>query len=148
MSGSQVIGHSLRFLGLLTAGLVVAACASTGPYQIDLMPAPDIYEEGVVDPFVDPSLVEELPPGVFYVTTRAPADGDAGQARYRNERGTVLRLGVARVRLGQENIAWEEARRISLLKNRTEKYPLFVSTVAQRVDPDRMRAPPAGSGTE
>lgn len=121
----------MRIVFLFVAVLVMAACASTGPYQIDLMPAPDVYEEGVIDPFTDPSLIKDCSPSVLYATTRLPADKDAKESYYRNERGTVLRLGVAQIRLGQAGVTWEEARRISLLKNRTDKYPLFVSTVEE-----------------
>ena len=35
-----------------------------------------------------------------------------------------LRLGLARITVGKTNLDWEEARRISLLKNRSDKYPL------------------------
>jgi esterase/lipase superfamily enzyme len=41
----------------------------------------------------------------------------------------VLRLGSARVKAGAEGIDWEEARRISLAKNRTTDYPLQVVSV-------------------
>lgn len=46
-----------------------------------------------------------------------------------DERGHVLRLGVAKVTAGKEGMTWEEARRISLLKNRPEDYPLKVTDV-------------------
>ena len=39
--------------GLLLAMLAVAGCASKPLNQIMLMPAPDVYEEGRIDPFVD-----------------------------------------------------------------------------------------------
>ena len=53
-----------------------------------------------------------------------------------------LQLGVAEVRRGQDDsMTWEQARRISLLKNRTEEYPLEVigidefGTLEQTVPP-------------
>jgi hypothetical protein len=38
------------------------------------MPAPDIYEEGFVDPFTDTNPIEKIPyKGILYVTYRSPA---------------------------------------------------------------------------
>jgi pimeloyl-ACP methyl ester carboxylesterase len=49
---------------------------------------------------------------------------------YTNQRGYVLRLGSATINFGHDDsITWEEARRISLLKNRTQDYPLDVASV-------------------
>jgi esterase/lipase superfamily enzyme len=54
---------------------------------------------------------------------------DAGRATYSSERGHVVRLGRAAVDLGTGDIDWEEARRISLLKNRPGRYPLSVASL-------------------
>ena len=44
----------------------------------------------------------------------------------------MLRLGAARIAFGHDaTITWEEARRISLLKNRTDDYPLQVDSVEE-----------------
>jgi len=51
-----------------------------------------------------------------------------------------LRLGVARVKLARANITWEEARRISLAKNRSGKYPIQVSGVDEYGILDRSAA--------
>ena len=51
----------------------------------------------------------------------------------------MLRLGVAQITAGKEGMTWEEARRISLLKERPEDYPLKVTGV-------RTDAPGADSG--
>jgi esterase/lipase superfamily enzyme len=127
---SQVPVSMLRnCLALLTA-LLLTACAGKGPFQIDLMPAPDVYENGAVDPFVDDDPIANLPyGGVLFATDREPADEAHREDYYLNRRGHVLRLGAASVELGDENLSWEEARRISLAKNRTEKYPLRVTGV-------------------
>jgi esterase/lipase superfamily enzyme len=115
---------------LLLAALFLLACAGKGPYQIDLMPAPDVYDDGAVDPFVDDDPIDQLPyGGVLFATDREPADEAHKEDYYQNRRGHVLRLGAARVELGREGLSWEEARRISLAKNRTEKYPLRVTGV-------------------
>lgn len=127
---SHVLTLRDSLLWLLTFSLT--ACAGTVPYHIDLMPAPDVYDDGAVDPFADNNTIEYLPYGdMLFATDREPADEVHKGEYYQNKRGHVLRLGVARVELGSEGVSWEEARRISLAKNRTEKYPLRVREVTE-----------------
>ncbi len=45
----SLVCHSLFAIFVST----IAACASSGIYQQDLMNAPDIYDEGGIDPFAD-----------------------------------------------------------------------------------------------
>jgi len=117
---------------LLLLPLLTSACSSTGPYQIDLMPAPEIYSEGKVDPFRDDSAQSTIPyDGVLYATDRLPAKGSEVDDFYANERGHALRLGVGKVELGHRPLSWEEAKRISLLKNRDQVYPLTVTEVRE-----------------
>jgi hypothetical protein len=96
------------------------------------MPAPDIYEDGRIDPFIDDDPISRgLQPGILYATDRRPAEpGDTEYRYFTNERGHALHLGLAEVRFGHdESITWEEARQISLLKNRTTDYPLEVTGI-------------------
>jgi esterase/lipase superfamily enzyme len=94
------------------------------------MPAPEIYEKGDIEPFTDINPMDSIPySGILYATDREPAAD--GNSSYLDERGGELRLGVAKIDLVTENFTWEEARRISLLKNRTEKYPLKVTDVEE-----------------
>ena len=122
--------------------LLLAACASNKPYTIELMPSPDVYDDGAIDPFTDTGSVKVLPYNrILYATDRLPADESDKSLFYRNERGGVLRLGVARVKIARANITWEEARRISLAKNRSEKYPIRVSGVDEFGVLDRSATP-------
>ena len=92
------------------------------------MPAPEIYTSGDVDPFLNLGRkMQALFPDIFYATDRRP--GDDGDPYYLNERGLNLRLGLAKTELGKGEYTWEEARRISLLKNRTGKYPIKVTEI-------------------
>ncbi|MFT5728134.1 MAG: hypothetical protein ACI8PB_002286 [Desulforhopalus sp.] len=50
---------------------------------------------------------------------------------YLNDRGHVLRLGVAQVTQGKEGMTWAEARKISLLKDRPEGYPLKITGITE-----------------
>ncbi len=112
--------------------LVVAACTSTGPLQINLMPAPELYADTNIDPFVDEALLTtDSLPRMLYATDRAVASGDkAGGQYYSGDRGYALRLGSASIEVGLDSdVTWEEARRISLLKNRTLEYPMQVGEI-------------------
>lgn len=94
------------------------------------MPAPDVYGEGAVDPFTDTDPIEKIPyNGVLYATDRSPAGEN--DHFYKNKRGNLLRLGSAKIKVGKKDISWEEARRTSLLKNRTDKYPIKVTEVEE-----------------
>lgn len=124
--------YTIVCTGLLSLSLIVGltACSTKKLNEINLMPAPDVYKEGAVDPFTDKNPIEKIPyQGVMYATDRSPADADGHF--YKNERGNLLRLGSAKIQAGEKDITWEEARRISLLKNRTDKYPLKVTEVEE-----------------
>ncbi len=114
----------------------LTACGGNrpAPNQLFLMPAPEVYDDGNIDPFIDNDPISRgVLPGILFATDRRPAEpGDRKYASYTHERGFALRLGLAQTRLGvDEEITWEEARRISLLKNRTTNYPLEVVSVEE-----------------
>ena len=120
------------FLGTLVAltAAVLMACFRPNPFVINLMPAPDVYSEGVVDPFLNLDEKMTAPTfGTLYATDRAPAPGS--KSFYANDRGFNVRLGIATTELGTGDYTWEEARRISLLKNRTTQYPVKVTGVEE-----------------
>jgi pimeloyl-ACP methyl ester carboxylesterase len=110
----------------------LAACAKKPVNEIFLMPAPDVYDAGAIDPFTDTDPIKQIPyGGILYATDREPSNGEGKEAHYLNKRGFVLRLGVGKIKLGDENITWEEARKISLLKNRAANYPLKVNEIEE-----------------
>jgi len=112
--------------------LFTANCGSNKPYQIELMPAPEVYASQKVDPFLGVKSIadKDIPyRGILYATDRKPAE--ARDSLYENQRGFVLRLGLARVMIGENNLDWEEARRVSLLKNGSDKYPLKLADVEE-----------------
>jgi esterase/lipase superfamily enzyme len=105
---------------------------SRGAYQIRFMAPPAFLEAGDVTPFSDPSLVEAgADPRIPYVTLRAPAKAECGERYYASTRAGDLRLGIARIALGRSDITWNEARRMSILKNRSDRYPLQVAEVLE-----------------
>ena len=109
--------------------LYLSACVSTGPIdQIDMMPAPDVYEHGLLNPLPDYDPYDKIPyHGILYATDRLPATVEDPEKYYVNDRGQILRVGVAQVELGETTIPWERARIISMLTSRTEKFPIRVT---------------------
>jgi esterase/lipase superfamily enzyme len=119
------------FLVLISV-IVLTGCAGNRQYRIDLMPAPDVYDDEVINPLADLSLVENLPyEGILYVTDRRPAGDDDREDYYLNERGFVMRAGAGRISLAGKTMTWEEARAVSLAETRTDKYPLQVDAVTE-----------------
>lgn len=101
-------------------------------YEIRLMAPPAFLEACDLTPFSDPSLVEAgADPRIPYVCLRTPAAPESGQRFYGWARASDLRLGVARIALGRSDITWNEARRMSVLKNNSDRYPLRVAEVEE-----------------
>jgi esterase/lipase superfamily enzyme len=143
------------FLGILLAALLITnltGCAKHNPREINLMPAPDIYDTGAIDPFTNTHPLEQMPyDGILYATDREPDASDFLNHFYENKRGYVLRLGVGRITLGENDMTWEEARQVSLLKNRPKKYPIKISGVEEFGILDRSNSiamPPEKLGPE
>ena len=118
----------------LLPGLVLLAilvgCASAPVDQIELMPAPDVYGDGLLNPLPETNPFDRIPyDGILFATDRAPATEEDPEQYYRNDRGQVVRLGVAEIQFGKKEYTWEFARRISMLKSRTEDYPVKISSV-------------------
>jgi esterase/lipase superfamily enzyme len=116
--------------------MLLAGCAGGPPHQLDLMPAPAAYEQAEV-PFGVLDTADTLAGAgaldMLYATNRAPAAADAGiDARYYSgERGYLMRVGSADIAFGDSDITWDEARRISLLKNRPGSFPLKVNGIEE-----------------
>ena len=94
--------YKIVFAGLLTLVLIggLAACSGKKLNEINLMPAPDVYEEGAIDPFTDTNPIEKIPyKGILYATDRSPAGEN--DHFYKNKRGNLLRLGSAKIKAGK-----------------------------------------------
>ncbi len=115
--------------------LVLPACASNKPYQINMMPAPDVFSGGIFDPFPDSDPDTWVPyGGILYATDREPVTDESRTDRirfYQNQRGFLLRLGVGEITVTKEGVTRDEIRRASLLKGRSEDYPLAVTGVKE-----------------
>jgi len=105
------------------------ACTKKNAHTINLMPSPDIYVDEDIDPFSGIDMDMEAPYfGILYASDREPVS-EPGEPYYSNSRGFELRLGKASVKMGEGEFTWEEARQISLLKNRGGNYPLKLAAV-------------------
>lgn len=98
-----------RFSSMLLAGAaLLPGCRGAPLSQISLMPAPEVYEEGKIDPFLDNDPISRgQHPSLLYASDRAPA-GDDDNEYYSDDRGGVLRRGVASIRLGIDETMAEQ----------------------------------------
>ena len=111
---------------------VLSACASAPVDQIELMPAPDVYGDGLLNPLPETNPFDRIPyDGILFATDRSPATDEDPEKYYRNDRGQVLRLGLAEIQFGKKEFTWEFARNISMLKTRSEEYPVKISNVEE-----------------
>jgi esterase/lipase superfamily enzyme len=118
---------------IVVIGFLTISCANKGPQQLELMPAPDIYSVSSVDPFGDDDPATLIPyQGILYATDRLPVT-DTGSAEhfYQNGRGHLLRLGIGKIGIGGQSLNWDEARRVSLLKERESNFALQVNSVEE-----------------
>ncbi len=134
--------HPLWILACLILVPFLAGCAGTGQYRMPFMPPPAFLEGEEVTPFTDTSRVA-LPadPQVLYATLREPATSGSKDRFYSTERAAELRLGHSRIELGRSDVTWDMARRISILKNATDKYPLQVAEIEEFGTLDRTLHP-------
>jgi esterase/lipase superfamily enzyme len=122
-----------RILLLLVAcGYLISGCSSIIWDEVNLMPPPDVYGDGMFDPLPESDPMQQIPyHGLLYATDRKPASVEDNENYYLNDRGLLLRLGVAHVSLHESDVSWDQVREISLLKNRSDKYPIRVTGVEE-----------------
>ncbi|MHC4991355.1 MAG: alpha/beta hydrolase, partial [Planctomycetota bacterium] len=108
-----------QFAGLLVI-LAAGGCASPQP----LMPTPVVFYDARVDPFDDLAADEQTTVvEVFYATDRTFV-GPPEDREYTNGMRDRLRLGQARMRLGEETSEWEDLHEVSVSKKRDE--PVYI----------------------
>ena len=124
------LAEAMKIVSLAVLVLTINGCASSPVDQVDLMPAPDVYGDGLLNPLPEVDPFTNIPyKGILYATDRKPAEEDDPEPYYANDRGLMVRLGVARVVLADRIYGWEYARNISMLKARTEKFPVKIDSV-------------------
>ena len=119
-----------KMLTMALAAALLTACASKPIDEIQLMPAPDVYGDGLLNPLPDTNPFDRIPyDGILFATDRSPATEQDREQYYRNDRGQVVRLGLAEIQFGKKEFTWEFARSISMLKSRSEEYPIKITNV-------------------
>lgn len=122
---------TLMVLGL-SIFLLLASCASKGEYTLNLMPTPQVFEKEALHPFSDNRPINtDNTIELLYATDRAQIQPGDKEKYYRHQRSHLLRLGTGTVKLGKGEMTWDELKKISLLKNRTQDFPLQVSKVEE-----------------
>ena len=123
---------TLQIILLILFGYVVSSCSTITWDQINLMPAPDVFHESNLDLLPNEDPMQQIPyQGVLYATDRKPVLDEDNDNYYANERGKLLRLGVARISLHQGEIDWNDVRQTSLLKNRPDDFPIKVTDIEE-----------------
>ena len=129
---SQSMIASVARAVCVTTLLLIVGCASAPIDQIDLMPAPDVYGDGLINPLPENDPIASIPyKGILYATDRRPAGEDDPEQYYVNDRGQLVRLGVARVTLAEKQFKWDFARKVSMLKTRSDKFPIKISSIEE-----------------
>ncbi len=118
-------------IGLL-GFVLLAGCASPPVDQIELMPAPDVYGDGMLDLLPETNPFSAVPyEGILFATDRMPAGEDDEEAYYLSRAGYALRVGLAEIQFGKKDYTWEMAREVSLLKSRVDKFPVKITGVEE-----------------
>jgi len=117
---------------LLIYCMLLSGCSSIIWDEITLMPPPDVYKDGMLNPLPKTNPMDSIPyHGILYATNRQPAKAGDRENYYLNQRGGVLRLGVAHVSMRGADLHWDEIRKKTLLKNRSDNPPLHVTGVEE-----------------
>ncbi|MGJ8671460.1 alpha/beta hydrolase [Rubritalea sp.] len=117
----------MRYVLSLLSTLLLVSCGGDGRLVFDLMPAPAAFTDtGIKLPDQNKRVKDTLMDQIFYATDRAPATPGDKNFLYSSKRGNALRLGRAQVESGRDDLTWQDARKISLLKTRSEKFPIKV----------------------
>lgn len=115
-----------------TALFMLAGCSSLPIDQVNLMPAPDVYGNGLLNPLPEKNPFLKIPyKGILYATDRRPADESEPERYYANDRGMFVRLGVAKIELGKKEFSWDIARNVSMLTSRTDDFPIKIASAEE-----------------
>ena len=116
----------------LLGAFVITGCTSEPVDQIEIMPAPDVYGNGMLNPLPEQNPFDRLPyDGILFATDRTPAKPGDREKYYRNDRGQLIRVGLAQIEFGKKEFSWDLARDISMLKSRSDTFPVRISDVEE-----------------
>ncbi len=109
--------------------LLLTACAEE--HSVPLMPAPVIYQDTTVDPYahLKPEEKNTLL-SVFYATNRKPRT-TAKVISYSNEMSSMLHLGEAQIRFGDQQTSWENLQLASTHADRQDPMHLTLEKTSE-----------------
>ena len=118
-----------RGVFLLAAVLLLGGCSS----QRHLMPTPDIYALGIMQPFADtlPAELKSVDVNIIYATDRVPAPREDGRLDYGLGREQSLAFGEAVVNIGGDT-TWEKLAADARTGVRSKALNLSVVSVTER----------------
>lgn len=98
-----------------------------------LMSTPLIFREGLTKPYETiPADISPPEMDIFYATDRKPSDTHLlYPVFYGNDRSMTLAMGRARVRFGNEKMAWAQVESASLKEKRPQEVPLQVKHIEE-----------------
>jgi esterase/lipase superfamily enzyme len=113
-------------LFMLSLSFVVLMAGCTAKQEFIMMETPAIYHEAAIDPFahLDDTHLDTVM-SVFYATNRQPQDPGDHSLPYGNRKDSVLHLGSATLRFGNDDFSWEELYAASIATNRD--YQVMIS---------------------
>ena len=118
-------------LGLILAMLMAVTGCASDPLMLNIVSAPEALIHGKLNAASDTKPISDLPGGgMLYATDRAPV-GSSETGFYGGVRSQALRVGLAKLEVGDSDLTWEQAREISILKNKAAHYPLRVTCVEE-----------------
>jgi esterase/lipase superfamily enzyme len=116
-------------LALLILSTAVAGCGG----KPQLMPTPNLYTQGGIDPFPDvPPALQNNKAEVLYVTDRALEKGSTPEGpNYGHKRSRSVAFGVAEVRFGKEDVTWDQLVKASTSAKREVKLEVAGTRAAE-----------------
>jgi esterase/lipase superfamily enzyme len=126
LTRGEPLGQSLRLLASAFLLLLVAGCAGR-----PLMPTPDLYAEGIREPFaaLDPEL-RTSQVDLLYATDRLPEPAGDGELSYGYERSLSLAFGSALVEIGTD-LSWDQLAQESRRRERSGGFALRLGKVTE-----------------
>src|SRR3954463_5600565 len=123
------MNHRLPSSGWIVTilSLVVPALIGFSSSPQLLMPTPNIYASGELDPFEGvPTELKNSSVGVLYFTDRVPETSSQGSAKYGYRRSRSSAFGISELKIGQ-NVSWEQLDKASRSSLRSVLLPVHVA---------------------
>ena len=115
--------------------IVLAFAGACSPITVNLMPAPEAFRLEQVEGFKGtPEVERSLIVPVLYATNRVPGKTSKDGSPYGNNYDDTLRMGVARMQIGDDpSLEWEALTKLSVEVEREHDLPLRIVDVNESV---------------